>query len=235
MWNAAEDGWTFHRVRNLLSEEAPWEARGAGDDPVLPVRITYRGESRPSTPTTPGTGGPAARRGQTLLPPRVRLPGQGSPRPGSGLVGSKGRTRPPARLAHSLLSRRTAAASHHPVPGARLAKLVPGRTKVTPRAGKRPAAKPEGTHTVLVPTCHLAMAVQPQPSGRFILLREDGRLRKGRRPAKRAVTSGLLPCLILFGSVAGSAPISGTIFVKGRRRGLCGQEKPQRNALLFTL
>lgn len=79
---------------------------------------------------------------------------------------------PPAGPGRSPLPRRAAAAPRHRAPGARLSNFVPSRTKVTPREVKRPVAKTEGTHAVLVPTCHLAIAVQPQPSGRFILFGE---------------------------------------------------------------
>lgn len=150
---------------------------------------------------------------------RPACAGPGSPRPGFRPRGIRG-PEPPAGPARSLLSRRTAAAPRHRTLGARLPNPGPGRLKVTSREVKRPAAKTEGTHKVLVPTCHPANAVQPQPSGRLILLREDGAGERSSRSAKKVATSVLLPYAILFGSVAGSAPMSSAIFVKGRRQGL---------------
>lgn len=213
--NAAK--WPYGRLSNPegqdpLNEGATWERHGDGNEPVQPVKNHLPWGKAFYTSHT-GHGSPADRADASPhhRPPRA---GPGFPRPGFRPRGIRG-PEPPAGPARSLLSRRTAAAPRHRAPGARLPSPGPGRMKVTSTEVKRPAANTEGTHKVLVPTCHPATAVQPQPSGRLILLREDGAGRRSSRSAKRAVTSGLLPCAILFGSVAGSALMSSAIFVKG--------------------
>lgn len=177
----------------------------------LAFHASHTGHGSPAGRAGPGRGRPPP------PPPRVRRTGTGPPTPRA--PASRIGPEPPASSARSLPSRRTAAAPRHRALGARLPGPGPGRTKVTSRDGKRPAAKTEGTHKVLAPTCHPATRVQPQPSGRLILLREAGAGGGSSRSARRAVTSGLLLCALLFGSAAGSAPLSSAIFVKGRRHG----------------
>lgn len=155
----------------------------------------------------------------------MRQPRTGFPSPrasGPSLAGSAGPTRPMAPLAD------LPASCFHAEPRRRLVTQrprdspppVPGLTKVTQSEVKRPAAEAGSTHTVPAPACHPPTADQPQPLGLLSLPRGAGRRRRGRRGAKRAVTSGLLSSPILFGSVTGSASTLSAIFLKGRRQGL---------------
>ena len=139
---------------------------------------------------------------------------------GSDLAGCAGPTRAPAPLAtptarsfaadprRRLFKERPAHDSPPP---------VPRQDEGHPDKVNRSAAETAGTHTVRAPTCHPVTAPQPQPSSSLILPKHAGKLRRGGR-GTRAVTSGLLPSRILFGSMTGSASSQTSYFLRAESK-----------------
>lgn len=194
---------------------------GGGNNSVQLV-VNADLEERPSQSSTPGAGAPPAGLGARPHP-WPACAGPGSRYPGlraRGLRGPNPVASPTRNRSSSLLFRRTAAAPRHRAPHARLLAPCPRQDEGHPSKVNRPAAEAAGTHPVPAPTCHPATAPQPQPPGRLILPREAGRLGGGGRRSKRAVTSGLLPFPIWFGSVTGSDLLRAPFFLRAEGKEL---------------